>query len=109
MGMGIIATGGTEKCVAYGLLARPGKVRGAAVAATLAEPQFLLWLVALVALVALVLLLTPTGRLPSPRWRPVAWTAVLLPPITYVVMVLAPRQLEASFSATPNVLAIEGL
>nr|MDQ3575595.1 histidine kinase dimerization/phosphoacceptor domain-containing protein [Actinomycetota bacterium] len=101
----IVLSGGLEKWGAYGLFGRPGKVRGAAVAAALAESQFVLFL----GVLALVLLLTPTGHLPSRRWRPVALLAAVLPLMTFPVMVLAPRQLEAPFQGTPNVLGIEGL
>lgn len=101
----VVAIGVTEKWVAYGLLARPGQIRGAAVVAALAEPLFVL----APGLVALVLLLTPTGQLPSPRWRPVAWAAAVLPPITYIAMVLAPREVKAPFNAARNVLAVDGL
>lgn len=104
IGAVIVAVGGTEKWVAYGLLARPGEIRGAASAASLAEPLFILPL----GLVALVLLLTPTGRLPSPRWRPVAWAAAVLPPIAHILMVLAPRQVKAPFNASRNILSLEG-
>lgn len=105
IGGAVVAIGGTEKLVAYALLARPDEIPGAALAAALSEPLFALPL----GLVALVLLLTPTGHLPSRRWRPVAWAAAVVPPAAYVALLLSPREVTAPFNATPSVLAVDGL
>lgn len=105
IGAAVVITGGAEKVVAYGLLTRADHLNGAGILASLAEPLF----VTPLGLLCLVLLLTPTGHLPPRSWRPVAWTAVVLPVITYVVMVLAPRQVESPFSAGGGVLALKDL
>jgi hypothetical protein len=47
-----------------------------------------------VALLILLLLLFPTGRLPSPRWRPVAWSLVLGVCLSLVSQGLKPRTLS---------------
>ena len=44
-----------------------------------------------VGLVLLLLLLFPTGRLPSPRWRPVAWSLVAGVALSLVTQALKPR------------------
>jgi signal transduction histidine kinase len=54
----------------YALLARPGLPLGELAAWVSTWLRF-----PVVALVALVVLLFPSGRLPSSRWRPVVWTA----------------------------------
>jgi hypothetical protein len=47
-----------------------------------------------VALLILLLLLFPTGRLPSPRWRPVAWSLVVGVGLSLVSQGLRPRTLS---------------
>ena len=49
-----------------------------------------------VGLLVLLLLLFPTGRLPSPRWRPVAWSLVAGVCLTLVTIGLKPRTLSGS-------------
>jgi hypothetical protein len=50
---------------AYGLVMRPGSLPGASYVAGIANGFVILWL----SCAGFVLLLTPTGSLPSPRWR----------------------------------------
>jgi hypothetical protein len=47
-----------------------------------------------VGLVLLLLLLFPTGRLPSPRWRPVAWSVVAGTGLALVTRALNPKTLS---------------
>jgi hypothetical protein len=49
------------------------------------------------ACVALILLLFPDGRLPSPRWRPVAWTIVVAAGLTLVGAACHPGPLDVAF------------
>jgi hypothetical protein len=58
----------------YGLLGRPGGLPAATVVAWATN---LTWILGL-GLVPLVLLLFPDGRLPTRRWRPLAWLIVAL-------------------------------
>jgi hypothetical protein len=47
----------------------------------------------LFAVVAMLVLLFPTGRLPSPRWRPVAWLAIILGLATALITGVRPGPL----------------
>jgi hypothetical protein len=64
---------------------------GAAWAALLPD---LMWLVATPLGVAMLLLLFPTGRLPGPRWRPVAWATVVATVAVVVGSALTPGPVE---------------
>jgi hypothetical protein len=68
----VIALGTSDPYAAYGVLARPGSLPGARWAAFYVDSS---WIV-LLTLLGFVLLLTPTGSLPSPRWRWWAWLVV---------------------------------
>ena len=65
LGLSLAASGVGGAYAAYGLLARPGALPAAS---TVVRYYPLLIVLALPTL-SFVLLLTPTGRLPSPRWR----------------------------------------
>jgi signal transduction histidine kinase len=58
----------------YGLVTNPGAVPGAAVGAWL---SVWVWTPGSGLLLVFALLLFPDGRLPSPRWRPLAWLAAI--------------------------------
>jgi hypothetical protein len=67
----------------YGLVTRPGSIPGAAIAAWL---ERWIWVPASGVLLIYSLLLFPDGRLPSRRWRPVAWLGA----VAIVVRAVAP-------------------
>ena len=64
LGLSVTADGMTDSYARYGLLASPGAVPAVAHLRALGD-TFALW----PACIGFILLLTPTGSLPSPRWR----------------------------------------
>jgi hypothetical protein len=75
----------------YGLLARPGTLPAASHLGALASAAF----VPSLGLVGFILLLTPTGTLPSTRWRWWAWVAAALPSAFLVSWLLGAQQPDA--------------
>ncbi|MGH9179880.1 MAG: sensor histidine kinase [Acidimicrobiales bacterium] len=61
----VVASGFSEAYAAYGVVARPGSLPAARWVAPFSEAMFF----PVFALLAFIMLLTPTGRLPSARWR----------------------------------------
>jgi hypothetical protein len=88
----------------YALAARPeAGLPGGIAAAWIAS---WLWMVGFV-LIVLVPLWYPTGRLPSPRWRPALWLTVLLTLVGMLVNAVRPGPLKASqVPVAPNPLGI---
>jgi hypothetical protein len=74
----------------YAVLAGPAGLPGRLHAMWTASQFQITW----VGLVLLLLLLFPTGRLPSPRWRPVAWSVVAGICLSLVAQALKPRTLS---------------
>jgi hypothetical protein len=53
-------------------------------------------------------LLFPTGRLPSPRWRPVAWLAAALLALGMVALAFTPGPVSEEGPPVPNPAGVEG-
>jgi hypothetical protein len=99
LGLSIVLSGAAEGYAAYGLLAEPGALPAAIWVAVFFDVSW----VAIPTLLGFVLLLTPTGSLPSPRWRWWAWIAAIAPA---VVVVLRPDHMDAPFAAVENPFAL---
>ncbi len=90
---------------AYDLVTRPDTLPGGVLAAWLSS---WLWLPAGM-LVLFVLLYFPDGRLPSPRWRPVALAVAFGIGLDTLVHALGPGPLEDISPTTENPFGVEGV
>ena len=108
-GIGIAFLGLTSVYAIAGV-AHPGLLPAAKLAGTLSECIFS----PVTFLIAFMFLLFPTGKLPSPRWRPVAAAGLLLVGLTVAGLVVTPRLLQLPAPggvslAYPNPLGVENL
>jgi hypothetical protein len=92
------ASGVLAPYVAYGLVARPGALPAAHALARYYPATG----PAALALLSLVLLLTPTGSLPSPRWRWWAVITVATPVALVLVVALAPGRFDPQLLVTSS-------
>lgn len=104
LGLLMVETAVLEEYLAFGLLAHR-RAPGVTVLAALDNKQFVGWL----AVTSFALLLTPTGHLPSRRWRTFAWAAGALPALAYLGSLVHPGVLDPPFDRTANALAIPAL
>jgi hypothetical protein len=88
--LSLTASGVTNSYVTYGLVARPGALPAANVAARL----YPVTIAAALAVVGFVLLLTPTGSPPSSRWRRWPWALTVAVAVVLVAATVAPGSLD---------------
>jgi hypothetical protein len=107
LGIGaLIAVGSVaEPYTEYGLRIAPGALPAANVVAAVTGA---LWVPTIGICGTFLILLFPDGRLPTPRWRPVARTSGLTIGVLSLVFVFAPGEVEAG-DGIPNPLAIAAL
>jgi hypothetical protein len=96
--LSLTASGVIAHYVAYGLLARPGALPAAATVARYYPATG----PAALALLSFVLLLTPTGSLPSPRWRWWAFITAAVPVVLVLVVPLVPGRLDPQLLVTSS-------
>jgi hypothetical protein len=89
----------------YGVAVRPGALPGAAYVAVVTNGMFMVYM----ACAGFVLLLTPTGTLPSPRWRWWARVSAGGAVMGFAAAALYPRPLEPEYSAFVNPLFVPAL
>ncbi len=93
----------SDEYVVYALATRPGDLPGAGwLAWSQLWTVFIMW-----ALMFFSLLLFPTGRLPSPRWRPVASALAGVFVLVTALFVVKPGPLEGVARAVENPTGIE--
>ena len=105
MGLSIAVHSLTYAYTRYGLVARPGALPGAAYLAGLNNGVVVQWL----ACAGFVLLLTPTGRLPSPRWRWWARIAAAAAVLWLLGSIVDPAPLRPEYPDIGNPLGIPAL
>src|SRR6266540_1852457 len=105
LGLSLIASGVASAYATYGLLARPGALPAARLVALYLPATVVTALTCL----GFVLLLTPTGSLPSPRWRWWARATAAAPAVSLLAITLAPRPFGQPYQATGNPLDLRGL
>jgi hypothetical protein len=88
--------------VGYGVVARPGALPAAGYLAGISNGVQVLWL----ACGGFVLLLTPTGSLPSPRWRWWARVAVAAPVLLVLLSAVDPQPMLPEHPTVGNPLAL---
>jgi hypothetical protein len=104
LGLALSTSGVAAAYTAYGLVARPGALPAAGAVARFYPALILAALLAL----SFVLLLTPTGSLPSPRWRWWARATVAAPVALLVAVAVARGSLDPR-SQAENPLDFRGV
>jgi hypothetical protein len=105
LGLSVSASGVADGYAPYGLLIRPGALPAAGYAA-LYGPVLL---AISITCIDFILLLTPTGSLPSPRWRWWARVATAAPVVVLLAVTLLPQPLGPEYQSVANPLGLRAL
>src|SRR6266498_2225606 len=103
--LSLTGTAATAQYFVYGLLVRPGALP-AARSAVLYQPATTF---TALTLIGFVLLLTPTGSLPSPRWRWPARVMAATPAVLVLVVTLAGGPVDPRYQALGGPFDLRGL
>ena len=102
LGLAVTGSGVADGYARYGLLARPGALPGARWVAVYSPATLGLGFVC----VGFVLLLTPTGSLPSPRWRWWAWLMAAGSALFLVTLAAGPGLVIAPYDAVVDPVGV---
>jgi hypothetical protein len=105
LGLSVSASGVADGYAPYGLLIRPGPLPAARYVA-LYGPALLAMAITCI---GFILLLTPTGSLPSPRWRWWARVATAAPVVVLLAVTLLPQPLGPEYQSVTNPLGLAAL
>ena len=105
MGLSVTGSGVADGYARYGLVARAGALPAARWVAVYSPATTIAGL----ALVGFVLLLTPTGKLPSPRWRWWAWVAAAGTVVFVVALTVGPGLVIPPYQAAVAAVTIPAL
>ncbi len=105
LGLSVSASGVADGYAPYGLLIRPGTLPAAGYAA-LYGPVLL---AIAITCIGFILLLTPTGSLPSSRWRWWARVATAAPVVVLLAVTLLPQPLGPEYQSVANPLGLGAL
>jgi hypothetical protein len=105
LGLSLMVGGLGGAYTGYGLLARPGSLPAARVVAR----HWPATTVIAQTVLSFVLLLTPTGSLPTPRWRWWAWTTVATAASLLVTLAVASGSMDPQYQAIGGPFDFRGL
>jgi len=105
LGLSETASGVADGYARYGLVARPGALPGAHWVAIYSPATLYLGFLC----VGLVLLLTPSGSLPSPRWRWWAWLAAAGPVLFLLALTAGPGLVIAPYDSVIDPVTVPAL